>query len=90
MAYDDSMIRDVEHFQSRLGKIDGFGDAGEHLMAIVKSKEVEKKAASPPPAAESEGAANGDGQKDTAAEDGAGAADKAAGAKEKTPEPESK
>ncbi|KAK4179494.1 putative vacuolar protein sorting-associated protein 54 [Triangularia setosa] len=34
------MLRDVEFFQSRLGKIDGFEDAGEYLFQIINSKTV--------------------------------------------------
>ena len=35
------MLRDVEYFTARLGRIDGFGDAGEYLSNIVKSRQVE-------------------------------------------------
>jgi vacuolar protein sorting-associated protein 54 len=57
------MLRDVEFFQSRLGKIDGFEDAGEYLVNIIKNKRVlalppapapepePEPAPSPPPAA---------------------------------------
>lgn len=34
------MLRDVELFQSRLGKIDGFEDAGDFLVKTIKSKKV--------------------------------------------------
>ena len=34
------MLRDVELFQAKLAKLDGFGDAGEFLANIVKSKEM--------------------------------------------------
>lgn len=34
------MLRDVEFFQSRLGRIDGFGDAGEFLLGVINSKTV--------------------------------------------------
>jgi vacuolar protein sorting-associated protein 54 len=44
-----SMLHDIEFFQARLSKIDGFGNAGEYLMKIIKSKEVKKAAPSPPP-----------------------------------------
>ncbi|KAK4105080.1 Vps54-domain-containing protein [Parathielavia hyrcaniae] len=36
----ERMLRDVEFFQSRLGKIDGFEDAGGHLVNIIKSKKI--------------------------------------------------
>ncbi|KAL1870288.1 hypothetical protein VTK73DRAFT_2702 [Phialemonium thermophilum] len=38
----DSMLRDIEYFESRLGKIDGFDDTGKYLADIVKAKEVEQ------------------------------------------------
>ena len=34
------MLRDVEFFQSRLGKIDGFEDAGDFLVKIIKSNKI--------------------------------------------------
>ncbi|KAK3944967.1 vacuolar protein sorting-associated protein 54 [Diplogelasinospora grovesii] len=34
----DSMLRDIELFESRLGKIDGFEDAGEYLRSIIKNR----------------------------------------------------
>ena len=40
------MLRDVEFFQSRLGKIDGFEDAGEYLVNVINNKQV----LAPPPA----------------------------------------
>lgn len=30
--------RDAEYFQSKLNKINGFGDLGEHLLELVKQK----------------------------------------------------
>lgn len=44
------MLRDVEFFKTKLQHIDGFGDTGDYLMGIIKSKQV--KSASPPPASE--------------------------------------
>lgn len=35
------MIQDVDVFINKLQKIDGFGDAGDFLATIVKSKKVE-------------------------------------------------
>lgn len=35
-----SMMRDVEYFQTKLAKFDGFGDAGDVLANIVKTKEI--------------------------------------------------
>lgn len=42
----NSMMKDVDYFETRLGKLDGFEDAAEHLRGLVKSKEV--KAPAPP------------------------------------------
>ncbi|TWU73462.1 hypothetical protein ED733_004948 [Metarhizium rileyi] len=36
----DSMLHDIEFFESKLGKIDGCGDTGEYLTTIIKSKQV--------------------------------------------------
>lgn len=35
------MLLDVEFFKSNLGTIEGFGDVGDYLTAIVKAKHVE-------------------------------------------------
>ena len=44
------MQRDAEHFQSKLSKIDGFGDLGQRLLELVQGKSTsspdEKPAAS--------------------------------------------
>ncbi|KAL2152056.1 hypothetical protein VTH82DRAFT_5240 [Thermothelomyces myriococcoides] len=40
----ERMLQDVEYFKSRLGKIDGFDDAGDHLVNVIR-----KLAAPPPP-----------------------------------------
>ncbi|KAB5531254.1 Vps54-like protein-domain-containing protein [Coniochaeta sp. 2T2.1] len=45
----DSMLRDIDHFESRLSGLDGFEDAGEYLRSIAKAKEV--AAPEPPPPA---------------------------------------
>jgi vacuolar protein sorting-associated protein 54 len=42
------MLRDIDHFETRLGNLDGFEDAGEYLRNIAKSKEVARPE---PPAA---------------------------------------
>lgn len=47
------MLRDIDHFETRLSNLDGFEDAGEYLREIVKSKEVATPA--PPPAAPAAG-----------------------------------
>ncbi|KAG5983977.1 hypothetical protein E4U55_006587 [Claviceps digitariae] len=41
------MLRDMEFFSTKLGKIEGFGDAGDFLADIVKSKEVRAKTPEP-------------------------------------------
>ncbi|KAL2269730.1 hypothetical protein VTJ83DRAFT_1914 [Remersonia thermophila] len=40
------MLRDIELFRTRLGKIDGFEDAGDYLASVIRSKMV---TAPPPP-----------------------------------------
>ncbi|KAI6783023.1 Vacuolar protein sorting-associated protein-like protein [Emericellopsis cladophorae] len=47
-----SMIRDVEFFTTKLGKVDGFGDAGESLLSVAKTKEVKAAEPLPSPAEE--------------------------------------
>ncbi|GAP93109.1 putative garp complex component [Rosellinia necatrix] len=39
------MESDINHLIARLGKIDGFGDLGDHLLNIVKSKKMEQTSA---------------------------------------------
>jgi vacuolar protein sorting-associated protein 54 len=34
------MNNDVEFLTTKLGKLDGFGDTGEYLQKIIKSKQV--------------------------------------------------
>ncbi|KND92285.1 Vacuolar protein sorting-associated protein 54, chloroplastic [Tolypocladium ophioglossoides CBS 100239] len=36
----DCMLRDVEHLVGKLGKIEGFGDLGTHLMKMIEGKEI--------------------------------------------------
>ena len=46
------MIRDTEFFKSRISKIEGAADIGDHLVSIVKAKAVAeqpKPATEPPP-----------------------------------------
>ncbi|KAL0943998.1 garp complex component [Colletotrichum truncatum] len=43
----DSMLRDVDFFITKLGKLDGFRDAGDYLKNIINSKDI-KTVASPP------------------------------------------
>ncbi|PKS08011.1 hypothetical protein jhhlp_006623 [Lomentospora prolificans] len=49
----ESMLRDIEHLATRLGKIEGFGDLDTYLTKIVKGKdikaEVKPEAAPQPP-----------------------------------------
>ncbi|KAK1992683.1 Vps54-domain-containing protein [Colletotrichum falcatum] len=44
----DSMLRDVDFFAAKLGKLDGFRDTGDYLRSIINSKEI-KTVTSPPP-----------------------------------------
>jgi vacuolar protein sorting-associated protein 54 len=45
------MIRDVEYFKTKIGSLDGAGDAGDYIVKLVKDKKVPKqKPATPPPA----------------------------------------
>ncbi|KAK3325399.1 Vps54-like protein-domain-containing protein [Apodospora peruviana] len=57
----DRMLRDVEYLQSRLGKIDGFEDAGDHLVNIISRKEIK---APPAPASSSPKSNAAAGKKD--------------------------
>lgn len=41
------VLADAEFFKSRISKIEGAGDLGEHIVNIVQAKEV---ASAPPPA----------------------------------------
>jgi vacuolar protein sorting-associated protein 54 len=34
------MLRDAEHFNSRIGSLDGAGDTGEFLINLVKEKTI--------------------------------------------------
>jgi hypothetical protein len=46
------LLRDAEHFEAKLGKIDGSADLGTYISNIVKDKVVavpEPPAPSPPP-----------------------------------------
>jgi vacuolar protein sorting-associated protein 54 len=53
------MLRDAEHFKTRIGGLDGAGDTGDFIVNLVKEKNVPKpKAPSPAPPAE-EAATNG-------------------------------
>lgn len=37
---DDRLLQDALTFQSRLGKLDGFGDTGDHIVNVVKKREI--------------------------------------------------
>ncbi|KAM0333003.1 hypothetical protein ACHAQA_001660 [Verticillium albo-atrum] len=50
----NSMRRDVDFLITKLGKLDGFGNTGEHLTSIIDAKKIDApaqpaQAASPPP-----------------------------------------
>lgn len=36
----DRLVADAQHFEARLSKLDGTGDLGEHILNLVKNKEV--------------------------------------------------
>ena len=36
------MLRDAEHFRSRLSKLDGAGDIGDVIVGIVEQKSIER------------------------------------------------
>lgn len=55
------MEQDINFLISRLNKIEGFGDTGEKLLAIVKTKKVEDP---PPDQVEAEDEKNGDASGD--------------------------
>ncbi|KAK4149450.1 vacuolar protein sorting-associated protein 54 [Chaetomidium leptoderma] len=45
----ERMLRDVEFFQSRLGKIDGFEDAGDYLVNMIKGRKISAPSPAPTP-----------------------------------------
>lgn len=62
------MLRDVEFFKSRISKIDGAGDIGDHLVDVVNAKAVAEQPKPPaeePPTTNNEEAAE-KGQKSDA------------------------
>lgn len=54
------MLRDAEHFKTRIGSLDGAGDAGDFIVNLVKEKNVPKAKAPSPPAEKEEAATNGE------------------------------
>jgi vacuolar protein sorting-associated protein 54 len=47
------MQRDAEHFQTKLSKIDGFGDLGQRLLELVQGKSTSSPDEKPAPSTES-------------------------------------
>ncbi|KAF2455449.1 Vps54-like protein-domain-containing protein [Lineolata rhizophorae] len=45
----DRLLRDAEHFDAKLSKIDGAGDIGNYIINIVKGKKVAEAPPPPPP-----------------------------------------
>ena len=43
------MLRDAQAFGDKLGKLDGFGDTGKHVIEVVQGKIAESKAPSKDP-----------------------------------------
>ncbi|KAL7625372.1 hypothetical protein AAE478_004589 [Parahypoxylon ruwenzoriense] len=65
------MGSDIEYLISRLSKIDGFGDTGDHLLSIVKSKKPDKpEPAVPESSTEPTKKDNDDDTKENGKEDG--------------------
>lgn len=46
------MIRDAEHFSTKMSKIEGSGDLGQYIVDLVKNKPLPEKEALPAPLAE--------------------------------------
>ncbi|KAK2019440.1 Vps54-domain-containing protein [Colletotrichum eremochloae] len=64
----DSMLRDVDFFTAKLGKLDGFRDAGDYLRSIINSKEIKTVAPPPPSEKQADGGSDttGSGRNSTA------------------------
>lgn len=79
------MLDDLDLFSTKLGKLEGFSDAGDYLIGLVQAKEVEVRKAATPPVETKE-------QEDTTAETGSkeSAGDDEAGAGEKSKSEETK
>ncbi|KFH47619.1 Vacuolar protein sorting-associated protein-like protein [Hapsidospora chrysogenum ATCC 11550] len=77
-AGQESMVTDVEFFTMKLGKIDGFGDAGDVLRDIAKSKEIAKEIAKeePAPQVSEEDKSKGDSEESDESEESAKPSDK--------------
>ncbi|KAK0383603.1 hypothetical protein NLU13_9514 [Sarocladium strictum] len=80
-----SMLDDLDLFSTKLGKLEGFSDAGDYLIGLVQAKEVEVRKAATPPVETKE-------QEDTTAETGSkeSAGDDEAGVREKSKSEETK
>ena len=58
------MLRDAEHFKTKIGGLDGAGDAGNYIVNLVKEKSVPKpKPLTPAPTEKEETATNGENGK---------------------------
>lgn len=64
------MESDIEYLTGRLSKIDGFGDTGEHLLGIVKSKKPAQAVATETPVTTENGSA-GESKEEESKADGA-------------------
>ena len=42
------MLRDIEYFEAKLSKMDGFGDTADHLKSLVKAKEIKSMTVAAP------------------------------------------
>ena len=64
------MLRDAELFRSRLSKLDGAADVGDHVVNVVNRKVVAEKAAAPESKHASTEASSTDASSEKPAQDG--------------------
>ena len=64
------MLRDAELFKSRLSKLDGAADVGDHVVNVVNSKVVSEKAAAPESKATSTETSSTDASSEKPTQDG--------------------
>lgn len=59
------MLRDAQHFKTRIGSLDGAGDAGDYIVNFVKNKSVPRASVQNPAAAEPATNGNNEGGVDS-------------------------
>lgn len=57
------MLADVDHFRTKLSKIDGASDVGDKLLEIVQAKQVADEPEKPEPASETQAQESSDSSK---------------------------